>query len=384
MSAGEIMRKILIFYASYGGGHLSAARSIKEYIDTNYAEEAETRFVDSMEYVNKAINAVIKKSYAEMAKNAQWVWKQIYDKAEEGPLSTIAHTANKVMSIKLNKLVQEFNPDLIIATDPWSSQMCSVVKKQGKISCKLATVLTDYEPHAQWLANHEQTDYFFVAHDGMKPLLLKYGVPKSKIFVTGIPLSNRFLLNYDKEKVLSEFGLETNKTTILFFAGGEYGFGKDKIYNILKSIISHFPDMQVIAVAGRNVKMREHFEDLVSETRSHKTVKILEYTNKVPELMSVSDLVITKPGGLTTTESIASGLPIVVINPMPGQEEANAQFVEDKHLGIWIRKKDNIEEKMRSILNSPETIKDMKINARITAKKSSTKDICEILLKENA
>ncbi|MCL2342093.1 MAG: glycosyltransferase [Firmicutes bacterium] len=374
------MKKILIFYASFGGGHLSAARNIKEYIDTNYGSETETQFVDGMEYVNKALNTVTKKAYSEMAKSAPWAWKQLYNKTEEGPLSKITHTANKVMSIKLNKLVQEFKPDLIISTDPWSSQMCSIVKKQGKINCRLATVLTDYEPHAQWLANHEQTDYFFVAHDGMKPLLLKYGAPESKIFVTGIPLSNRFLMNYDKEKVLSEFGLALNKTTILFFAGGEYGFGKDKTYNILKSLISHFPDMQVIAIAGRNVKMKEQFENLVSETRSYKTVKVLEYTNKVPELMSVSDLVITKPGGLTTTESIASGLPIIVINPIPGQEEANAQFVEDRNIGIWIREKDNVEERLRSILNSPEKIKEMKINARIIAKKNSTKDICEILL----
>jgi len=258
--------------------------------------------------------------------------------------------------------------------------MCSIIKKQGKINCKLATVLTDYEPHSQWLMNNEQTNYFFVAHDGMKSLLSKYNVDESKIFVTGIPLSNRFLLNYDKEKILSEFGLEMNRTTILFFAGGEYGFGKDKTYNILKSLISHFPNMQVIAIAGRNVKMKVQFEELVSETRSQKTVRILEYTNNVPELMSVSDLVISKPGGLTTTESIASGLPIVVINPLPGQEEANARFVEEKNIGIWIKKQDDVEAKLRSILNSPEKIRSMKINARLIAKKSSTRDICEILL----
>ena len=376
------MKKILILYASFGGGHLSAARNIKEYIDTHYADKVETHLVDGMEYINRAINAVSKKAYTEMAKSAHWAWKQIYAKAEEGTLSKINNTANKIMSIKLNKLLQEFNPDLIICTDPFSSQMCPILKKQRKINCKLATVLTDYAPHSQWVTNHEQTDYFFIAHDGMKPLLLKYGVNESKIFITGIPLSNRFLLNYDKEKVLSEFGLEPNKTTILFFAGGEYGFGKDKTYNILKSLISHFPNMQVIAIAGRNVKMKEQFENLVSETSSHKTVRILEYTNKVPELMSVSDLVITKPGGLTTTESIASGLPIVVINPIPGQEEANAKFVEEKDIGIWIKKHDNVEEKLHSILNSPEIIKSMKINARLNAKKNSTKDICEISLKE--
>jgi len=196
----------------------------------------------------------------------------------------------------------------------------------------------------------------------------------------GIPLSNRFLAHYDKAKTLSEFGLKLNKTTVLFFAGGEYGFGKDNTFNILKSLIENFPYMQVIAIAGKNEKMKERFDNLVAETKSQENVKVLKYTNKVPELMSVSDLVITKPGGLTTTESLASGLPIIVINPIPGQEQENAEFLEKNKVGIWIRKQDDIKEKLYSIFNSPDTLKTMKINARILAKKNSTKDICAILL----
>ena len=195
----------------------------------------------------------------------------------------------------------------------------------------------------------------------------------------GIPLSNRFLAHYDKEKTLSDFGLKLNKTTILFFAGGEYGFGKDTTFNVLKSIIENFPTLQVIAIAGRNEKMKERFDNLVEKTNSNSNVKVLEYTNKVPELMSVADLVITKPGGLTTTESLASGLPIIVINPIPGQEEENAEFLEQNQVGIWLKKQDSIQEKLNSILGSPELLKSMKINARLLAKKNSTKDICKIL-----
>jgi processive 1,2-diacylglycerol beta-glucosyltransferase len=96
--------------------------------------------------------------------------------------------------------------------------------------------------------------------------------------------------------------------------------------------------------------------------------------------MSVSDLVITKPGGLTTTESLASGLPIIVINPIPGQETENAEFLESHNVGFWIKKNDNIEEKLYSIFNNQETLQKMKINARLLAKKNSTSDICKILL----
>jgi len=373
------MRKVLIFYASYGGGHLSAARSIKEYIDANY-NDTEVFLVDCIEYINKALNKVSTKAFVEISKSAHWAWKQLYYNAQEGTLSKMSNAANRVMAVKLNKLIQEIKPDIIISTHMFSGQMCSILKKKKRINCKLATVMTDYEPHNQWLINYSVTDYFFVAHDGMRDSLIEHGVSGANVFATGIPLSNRFLASYDKEKVLADFGLELGKTTVLFFAGGEYGFGKDRTYNILKTLIAGFPNMQVIAIAGRNVKMKEQFEALVSETKSDKNVKVLEFTNKVPELMSVSDLVITKPGGLTTTESIASGLPIIVINPIPGHEEANALFVEENGIGIWIRKNDNVEEKLRSILTAPEKMKTMKIQARLTAKRNSTKDICAILL----
>ena len=140
--------------------------------------------------------------------------------------------------------------------------------------------------------------------------------------------------------------------------------------------------MQVVAIAGKNVKMQAKFETLVKETDSEDTVKVLSYTNKVPELMSISDIVISKPGGLTTTESLASGLPIIVINPIPGQEEENAEFLEQKGVGIWLKKNDNIKEKLREILSSTEKIKEMKINARLLSKKNSTADICKILLEK--
>lgn len=376
------MNKILIFYGSYGGGHLSAARSIKDYIENNYSD-CEIKLVDCIEYVNKILNRVTTKAYVDFSKNARWLWKKIYYGSETGGLSKVSNSLNRIMAIKLNKLIQEFKPNIIISTHPFSSQMCAILKKKNKINCKLATVMTDYAPHNQWIVAHEFVDFYFVAHDGMKNELIKRGINSEKIFSTGIPLSNRFLLNYDKAKILKEYGLSVDKKTILFFAGGEYGFGKDKTFNMLKSIISNFPYLQIIAIAGRNVKMKERFDELVSETNSSNSVKILSYTNQVPELMSVSDLVITKPGGLTTTESLASGLPLIVIDPLPGQEEENAIFLENNGAGVWIKENSDIKDILANIFSDSSKLQDMKIKARLIAKKNSTKDICEILLGNN-
>lgn len=369
----------MIFYGSYGGGHLSAARSIREYIETNYTD-IEIQMVDCMEYINKVINKVTTTAYSEFAKKAPWAWGYLYKKAEKGVIAKISTDSNKLMAHKLNKLLQEFNPDYVISTHPFSSQMCAYLKKKNKAIFKLATIMTDYAPHDQWLLYPEEVDFFFVAHNGMREELINKGISKSKVYTTGIPLSNRFLQHYNKSETLEELGLQQNKKTILFFAGGEYGLGKNKTFEILKTFAESFPDLQIVAIAGRNKEMKEKFEELVENTSRHDSIKILDFTNKVPELMSISDLVVTKPGGLTTTESLASGLPIVVINPIPGQEEENAEFLEKNGVAIWLKKEDNIKETLENLFNNSDRMLEMKIKARLLAKKNSTQDICKIIL----
>ena len=373
------MKKVMIFYAAYGGGHLSAARSIKENIEVNY-KNIEVKLVDCMEYVSKYVNKVTTKAYAEMAKKAPRTWGRVYWNSQKGPLAHFSTTSNKVLSIKLNTLLQDFGPDVIISTHPFATQMCAYLKKLGKLDTKIATVMTDYAPHDQWLVFNHYVDYYFVSHEGMKKQLHEKGIPNEKIYPTGIPLSNKFLLKYDKTQILESFGLSPDRKTVLFFGGGEFGLGKTQTFKIFKSFAECHENIQIVAISGKNQKMKESFENLVDELGKHDFIKILEYTDKVPELMSISDLVVTKPGGLTTTESLASGLPIVVINPIPGQEEENATYLEENKVAIWIRKDDNVEEILNNLLSNPDKIQEMKVRARLIAKKNSTKDICKILL----
>ncbi len=376
------MKKILIFYASFGGGHLSAARSIKEYIENNY-KDVEVSLIDCMEYSNKVFNKVTTTAYAELAKKAPNAWGKMYWNSQKGPLAHISTTSNKALSIKLNKLLQELQPDIIISTHPFATQMCAYLKKNGKINVKIATVITDYAPHDQWLVFNNYVDYYFVSHEDMKRQLHEKGISNDKIFATGIPLSNKFLLKYDKKQILESFGLSPDKKTVLFFGGGKFGLGKTRTYEIFKSFVECHENIQIVAISGKNQKMKENFDELVEELHKQDNVKVLEYTDRVPELMSISDLVVTKPGGLTTTESLASGLPIVVINPIPGQEEENAAYLEKNKVAIWLKKEDNVEEILNDLFSNPDKIQEMKIRARLIAKKNSTKDLCQILLGKN-
>ena len=372
------MKKVIIFYAAYGGGHLSAARSIKENIESSYPD-IQVELIDCMEYANKIVNKVTTKAYSEMAKKAPHTWGRLYWKSQKGPLAHISTVSNKALSIKLNKLLKEHKPDIIISTHPFATQMCAYLKKLGKLDAKIATVMTDYAPHDQWLVFNQYVDYYFVSHNGMKKELHEKGIANEKIFATGIPLSNKFLLRYNKAQILQNFGLSPDRKTVLFFGGGAFGLGKTQVYKIFKSFLERHEKIQIVAISGKNPKMKENFENLVEEFHKEDNVKILEYTDKVPELMSISDLVVTKPGGLTTTESLASGLPIVVINPIPGQEEENATYLEENKVAIWIKKDDDIEKILNDLFSNPDKMQEMKIRARLLAKKNSTKDICKIL-----
>ena len=372
--------KVLIFYASYGGGHLNAAKSIQNCIMENY-KNIDVEMIDCMKYVNKTIEKVTTAAYREMAKKMPWAWGKIYSDSQKGPLAHISSRSNKIMAIKLLKLLKEKRADLIISTHPFGSQMCSYLKRKGKINSKIATIMTDFAPHDQWLVGHDFTDYFFVANDKMKNYLISKNIPENEIFITGIPISDRFLKSYNKDEILNRYELSKNKRTILFFGGGEFGLGKTRTAQIFENFVQENANIQVVAIAGRNIKMKEKFQEIVNENGKQNSVKILEYTNEVPELMSIADLVVTKPGGLTTSESLASHLPMVIINPIPGQEEENAEFLESKGIAIWIKKSDDSKTVIHNLLNDSGKLSFMKENTALLAKPNSTYEICKTLLK---
>lgn len=216
----------------------------------------------------------------------------------------------------------------------------------------------------------------------MKRDMIELGVLEEKICVSGIPVSEKFKETFNREKVCEEFDLNPKEQTVLFFAGGEFGLGNKTTVMVLKALIRLFSKLQVVAISGKNPKMKAKLEELVKNTDSDERIKILEYTNQVPELMSISSFVITKPGGLTSTESLTAHLPMIIINPIPGQEEENAQFLVEKGVAVWIKKNDNIARVLKELYRNQKKLPLMKENAIALAKPDSTGDICRVLLEE--
>ena len=211
----NFMKKILIFYGTYGGGHLSAAKAIKEYYTDNY-KNIEIEMYDCIEYISKFINKITTGAYNSMAKRAPWAWKKVYYGSEKGIIAKFSNSANHIMANKLCKLIKNENPDLIISTHPFSSQMCGLLKEQKKINMKIATVMTDFHIHSQWLTHDEAIDYFFVSNENMKTEMIAKGIDGFKIFVTGIPISKKFSSSFNSKKIYDSIGLSKNAFTVLY------------------------------------------------------------------------------------------------------------------------------------------------------------------------
>lgn len=192
-----------------------------------------------------------------------------------------------------------------------------------------------------------------------------------------MPISQRFLENFNKKEIKKEFGLKENLKTIIFFAGGRMGLARKNIFEYMQTLANSEENIQVVAVSGKNKKVYEKFKQIAEDKEN---IKVFEFTNKVPELMSIADLVITKPGGITSSESLASNVPILAINPIPGQEEENAEFLEENKVAIWLRPKDKLEEKLKEMLKD-ETLNNLKENTKKLGNANAAKEICENILK---
>lgn len=374
------MKKIVLLYAKFGGGHYSAANSIKNYLEKIYWWKYEVKIIDFFSYMSKIINKTVTSTYLESLKYFPRIYGRIYKDSNYGRLSKVVKHTFDILSFRMKSLLLKEKPDMVISCHPYSSHLCNNVKKKNKLKFSLATIITDFAIHEQRVYWHENTDCIFVSHEKMKDDLIEKWVDGNKIYITWIPISDKFLNNFDPIEIKKTFWLDDKKKTILFFGWWEYGITNTTILKILKKFIEYWNKIQIVVISWKNEGLKLKFERLVKKTKSENFVKVLGFTDKVPELMSVSDLIVSKPGWLTTSESLASGVPMLLINPIPWQEVDNAEFLERE--GAWISlTKKNYEEVIENILSNPDVLIDMRNNAKSISKINSTWEICDILNK---
>ena len=368
--------KVLILYAKAGNGHYKAAEAIKEKIE-EHNKDVQIYFEDGLEYSSRIANKIVVKGYAHMTKIAPGMWGAMYAKAdtqERNALNEVSKLIHKGLTIRLKKLLRITKPDVIVSTHPFVSKTCAYLKKKNKTDAKIVTLITDYAIHNMWLEDHVFYDKVLVATEEMKEDSIIYGVDKEKIEITGIPTSLKFSEKYDRAKTLKEYGLE-DKRTFLFFAGGGQGIGQSK--DIFKELLETHGDFQIVAVSGKNEKQKAKFEEMAKA--SNKKVVVLGYTNDVPALMNMCDFVISKPGGLTSTECLVMNKPMLIINPIPGQEEQNAIYFTNNGTAVRAYEGEPLRHQINTLVRNKMRVEQMIQMCKTIARPHAVNDIVNII-----
>jgi processive 1,2-diacylglycerol beta-glucosyltransferase len=367
-----MFKKVLVLSASAGAGHMRAAEAVERAIKAMGAAE-EVRHIDTLEYTNKLFRHLYSKAYIEMVNKTPEVLGWFYDHLDKPWKNERRRLAlDKLNTRPFVKLLKQYNPDIAICTHFLPAEIISWLKAKERISCPQAIVVTDFDVHAMWLCHHYEQ--YFVALEETRRHMLKLGIPSDKLTVSGIPIDPVFA-----EVMREKHGLRQDMTTILVSAGG---FGVGPVEHILQSLSEMQHPAQVVALCGRNEELKERVERLAAQLSktSRTIIKAVGFTKLMDEYMSASDILLGKPGGLTTCEALAKGLVFVIVNPIPGQEERNSDHLLEDGIAIRCNNLPVLAYKLDQLLDDSSRFAAMQANARRLARPFAAKEIVNKLL----
>ena len=367
-----MFKKVLILSAAVGAGHLRAAEALeKAFLKENAAQEIKN--IDVLNYTNPLFRRLYGKAYLDMVNTMPEVLGWMYDSLDKPWENERRRLAlDRLNTQPLIKFLKDYNPDVAVCTHFLPAEIISWLKAKGKIFFPQAIVVTDFDAHAMWLCHH--FEHYFVALEETRVHLEKLGISPDKITVSGIPIDPIFAQTKGKSAMREKYGLENDKLTILVSAGG---FGVGKIEHLLQALADLQTPAQVLSVCGRNEELKTKLEKLAREKLNNERVsfKPIGFTTAMDEYMSAADLIVGKPGGLTTSEALAKGLIFVVVNPIPGQEERNSDHLLEKGCAIKCNNLPTLSYKIDELLNDKIRFQAMKENVSGLARPNSAVEI---------
>ena len=361
---------ILIFTASTGGGHKRAAAAIKAKIN-DVSPQTNVTVIDGMKAIGKVYNKAVTKGYHIMATKTPEFYGKMYRLTDEKkPVAKAIMKSNEMYANKLLESIEEYDPDIIIICHPFITNMVSYVKEKGKLDVKAISLITDYDSHRTYISPYIEA--FVLAEPQMaKKLLEEYKVPKSKIYPLGIPTFDSFAKNETREELCKRERLDPEIPTVLLMAGS---FGVTGVLDFYEQLAQTGEKIQMIVITGRNIKLFDHFDKKIQELDSSRNTKLLYFVDNVEDYMHIADLIVTKPGGLTVTESIACHLPMAIYSAYPGQEKDNVDFLLNQNAAVLIDKKNGAKQ-IIELVNSPEKLNEMRENCKKLALPNAAEDI---------
>jgi processive 1,2-diacylglycerol beta-glucosyltransferase len=371
-----MLKKVLLLSASAGAGHVRAAQAIeKAFKQSGDGERPErvVQHIDVLTYTNKVFRHLYSRAYIDLINNLPEVPGWFYDKLDKPWKNERRRLAlDKLNTRPFVKLLRQYQPDLIVCTHFLPAEIVSWLKAKERLTSRQVIVVTDFDVHAMWLVHHYE--HYFVAIDEARVYLQALGIPAQKITVSGIPIDPVFALKKNKQEMRAKHGLAPDRTTILLSAGGEGVGAVDALINALLALQHR---VQIVAICGRNEELKKRLTRMAARLKPDSAVllKPFGYTLQMDELMTASDLVMGKPGGLTTSEALAKGLVFVIVNPIPGQEERNSDHLLEAAVAIRCNNLPTLSYKLDRLLADPARCSNMHANAKRMGRPNAAKEI---------
>jgi len=358
---------------SAGTGHVRAGEALTKVFE-EHPMVGEVVHSDALDFTNKVFRDFYSKLYARLVQTAPEFLGWWYKQSDE-PWKT---DGMRLMLDRLNtgplvKFIRHFNPHITVCTHFMPAGIISHLIAKNLLDAHLSIVVTDLDFHAMWLSRVFHR--YFVAIEETKVHLEELGLPKERITVSGIPIDPEFAAPIDRVATRFEYGLHPTRPTMLLSAGALGAGPAEFVVERLKNLRSK---AQTIVVCGRSPETRDRVFQLVGPNNVN--FKVFGYTTRMPDLMKISDLFIGKPGGLTTAEALACGLPMVIVSPIPGQEERNSDHLLEEGVAVKCNEMTTIPYKIDSLLDDPIRVEEMRRKAFALSRPDAARTIVRTLV----
>ncbi|HEU6448150.1 MAG TPA: glycosyltransferase [Verrucomicrobiae bacterium] len=369
------MMRILIATVTAGAGHLAAASALEEAWRTLRPDDVVER-IDLVKFFSRLHKKIYVDGYVQFVERAPELWGLFFNKTDNPKLVRRLNKFLRAMPSasrhKFRRHLQQFNPDVVICTHFLPNELLGKLRKEKNSPQPfVASVVTDFEAHALWMDSC--VDLYCVAANETKSRIVARGVAAENVVVTGIPIAAKFLAKPNAAAVRKNYGLRDDQPVLLVLGGG---FGMGPVAEILAELDKVPAQFQTLVVAGRNEELRAK---LATQDRKHPT-HVLGFASNMHELMAVADLIITKPGGLTTSEALAMGKPIFILNPIPGQEAANSDFLLERGAAAKVNRVEDLPFRIEQLLGSKK-LSEMAKAAKALGHPKSAQAVCGEILR---
>lgn len=369
--------KILLIYGSAGAGHKKAAQAVYQSLKKHPSSPKLTlSIIDALDYTSPFFKSSYAGTYEFAAKYLPSVWGFFYyffnNKIIYKFVQCLCRLINGLNSGRLVKFILEDNPDVAVFTHFFASEVAVNLKKQGKFKGKLISIVTDFGLHSFWVSKY--IDQYLVASEETKEQLLSWGVEAEKIIITGIPILSDFSAPLNRREILAKLNLKEDLFTVLIGSGG---FGAGPVEKVIKVLDKLNQPLQVLVVCGTNKKLCKKIQTLKPILKISLTV--YGFVDNMPELMSVSEVMITKSGGLTSSEALAKRLPLIIISPIPGQERGNCHILVKYGAAYEAKNVNEVGLKISEFINSSDLLARFKENTLLLAKPDAAFKIADLI-----